>query len=86
MGAIEHRGGFVKLQFVEFIVNGFEETKLSLVSNVILPEGAIFVIVNIWFLYFVIIDKPKESLIGLLTLIVGTAVYFLTNKFSKNEN
>ena len=46
----------------------------------------IFVIVNIWFLYFVIIDKPKESLIGLLTLIVGTAVYFLTNKFSKNEN
>lgn len=42
----------------------------------------LFIIVSVWTLVFVAIDKPFESSISLLILLVGGGIYFLT----KNKN
>ena len=46
---------------------------------------AIFLLLNLWILWFVINDKPKESLAGLAIVIVGLVIYFISKHFSKNE-
>ncbi len=45
----------------------------------------IFLSLTGWTLVYLLIDKPKESLLGLLTVAVGVLVYFLTEKMSMNK-
>jgi APA family basic amino acid/polyamine antiporter len=46
---------------------------------------AIFLLLNLWILWFVVNDKPKESLAGLATVVIGLIIYFISKHFSKNE-
>lgn len=45
----------------------------------------IFLSLTGWTLVYLLIDKPNESLLGLLTVAVGVLVYFLTEKMSVNK-
>ena len=40
----------------------------------------VFLLLSGWTLVYILIDKPKESLYGLLTLLVGLGVYFLARR------
>lgn len=42
----------------------------------------IFLLLNIWILWFAVTGKPYESLAGLGTVAVGLLVYFISNNFS----
>jgi APA family basic amino acid/polyamine antiporter len=44
----------------------------------------IYVGLNLWILWFVISDRPLESLIGLATVIIGFLFYLLTKKYLLN--
>jgi APA family basic amino acid/polyamine antiporter len=46
---------------------------------------AIFLILNCWFMYFVIKGKPQAVAIGLSVLAVGLVVYFVAKFLSKNK-
>ena len=46
---------------------------------------AIFLILNVWFLWFVFTGKPVASMIGLGVVGVGLIVYFIAKFLSKNE-
>ena len=45
----------------------------------------IFLSLTGWTLVYLLIDKPNESLLGLLTVAAGVLVYFLTEKMSVNK-
>lgn len=45
----------------------------------------IFLLLNIWILWFVIKGKPMESLAGLGTVLIGLIVYFISNYYSKKH-
>ncbi|MEO1430150.1 MAG: amino acid permease [Cyanobacteria bacterium J06633_8] len=40
----------------------------------------IFLAISAWMLVFILIDKPKESLTGMATLLIGLIVYFIASK------
>jgi APA family basic amino acid/polyamine antiporter len=40
----------------------------------------LFLLIIVWILWNIIIEKPTESFYGLITVIAGLAIYFLTNK------
>ncbi|UOG75543.1 amino acid permease [Hymenobacter tibetensis] len=40
----------------------------------------IFLLLNAWTLWFIVHDKPMESLYGLLTVLVGLGVYFISRR------
>ena len=42
----------------------------------------IFLSLTGWTLVYLLIDKPKESMLGLLTVAIGVAVYFVSEKMS----
>ena len=44
---------------------------------------AIFLIVNGWMVWYVLLDKPRESLVGLATILSGLVVYFLSGPRKK---
>ena len=46
---------------------------------------AIFLILNVWFLWFVFTGKPVASMIGLGVVGLGLIVYFIAKFLSKNE-
>ena len=46
---------------------------------------AIFLILNVWFLWFVFKGKPVASLVGLGVVALGLVVYFLAKFLSKNK-
>lgn len=46
----------------------------------------IFLSLTGWTLVYLLIDKPKESLLGLLTIAIGVVVYLCTEKLSLNSN
>jgi len=43
----------------------------------------IFIVINLWFLYYVVSSKPFESLIGLVFIVSGVITYFIINAFKK---
>lgn len=43
----------------------------------------IYLVLNIWILWFVIQERPLESLAGLGTMLVGLVVYYISNYYSK---
>ena len=45
----------------------------------------VFLIINSWFLYYVIKSKPQEALIGTLFLLTSIIVYFIMNKFNNSK-
>jgi basic amino acid/polyamine antiporter, APA family len=45
----------------------------------------LFLIIIAWILYSIVMDKPFESLLGLGTVLLGLMVYFLTQKFDRNN-
>jgi len=46
----------------------------------------IFLSLTAWTLVYLLIDKPKESLLGLATVAIGVIVYILSEKLSQNNN
>jgi APA family basic amino acid/polyamine antiporter len=45
----------------------------------------IFILFSIWIFVYLIIDKPLESMIGLLILAIGVLTYFINKKISKSS-
>ena len=43
----------------------------------------IFLIFNLWITIFVIYSRPKESLLGFVTLLIGAIFYYFCNKSNK---
>ncbi|MFN8843174.1 MAG: amino acid permease [Chryseotalea sp.] len=43
---------------------------------------ALFLLANTWITIFVLIDKPKESLIGLTLIVIGFIIFYLNQKMS----
>jgi len=43
---------------------------------------ALFLLANTWITIFVLIDKPKESLIGLTLIVIGFLIFYLNQKMS----
>jgi APA family basic amino acid/polyamine antiporter len=46
----------------------------------------LFLSVILWILYSIILERPLESLYGLLTVASGLVIYFVTNKNQNNTN
>lgn len=46
---------------------------------------AIFIIINIWMCVYLVMDKPIISLVGLGTIVLGLAFYFLAKSRGTNE-
>jgi basic amino acid/polyamine antiporter, APA family len=46
----------------------------------------VFVVINIWFLYYIASNRPYESLIGFSFLLSGIIIYFALKLFSKNKD
>jgi len=46
----------------------------------------VYILVNCWFLYFVIKGKPFESLIGIGIVALGAVAYYLTNHFLSKKD
>ena len=46
----------------------------------------IFLSLTGWTLVYLLIDKPKESLLGLLTIVLGVVVYLISEKLSLHNN
>ncbi len=46
----------------------------------------LFVLVNCWFMYFIVKDKTMEAFIGLGILAVGAVVYLVANNYQKKIN
>ncbi|MES2680448.1 MAG: amino acid permease [Bacteroidota bacterium] len=46
----------------------------------------LFLLITLWILYNIVLDKPVESLYGLLTVAAGLLIYFLTNKKDDKKN
>ncbi|HOZ88284.1 MAG TPA: amino acid permease, partial [Bacteroidia bacterium] len=46
----------------------------------------LFLSITLWILYNIVLDKPVESLYGLLTVAAGLLIYFLTNKKDNKKN
>lgn len=44
-----------------------------------------FILFSLWILGYMLVEKPKESAIGLLFVLSGVATYFLSNKSKKQE-
>ena len=45
----------------------------------------LFILANVWFLYFIIKDKFIDSLIGVGIIAVGAVVYYFANKSSEKQ-
>jgi APA family basic amino acid/polyamine antiporter len=45
----------------------------------------VFILFSLWILGYMLIEKPKESAIGLLFVVSGVATYFLSNKSKKQH-
>lgn len=45
----------------------------------------IFILFSIWVLGYMLVERPKESLIGLLFIFSGAITYFISNRNSKNN-
>lgn len=46
----------------------------------------IFLVISVWTLVFVFIDKPFESMIGVGILVIGSIIYFLSERGNKYNN
>jgi APA family basic amino acid/polyamine antiporter len=45
----------------------------------------VFIFFSIWVLIYLLIDKPVESIIGLIILGVGVVTYFINKKISRSS-
>ena len=45
----------------------------------------IFILFSIWILVYLILDKPLESMIGMLILAIGVLTYFINKRISKSS-
>jgi APA family basic amino acid/polyamine antiporter len=50
-----------------------------------LPQ-VFFILTSIWVLYFLMLDKPKESIFGILSLLLAAITYFVNRRLSNNMN
>lgn len=46
----------------------------------------VFLVIILWTLCFTMLDKPKESIFGLLTVLSGSVIYFINKKYEQNLN
>ena len=46
----------------------------------------IFIILNIWILWYALTNKTAESLTGLGTVVIGLIIYFISKFYSKNKS
>jgi APA family basic amino acid/polyamine antiporter len=63
----------------------FSEIKTSYLTWGYPVTPLIFLIISIWTLVFVFIDKPFESMIGIGILTVGLVIYFLSERRNKTH-
>jgi APA family basic amino acid/polyamine antiporter len=70
------------LTVLGLIVLRFREPKLERPYKVwcypITP--IVFLAITLWMMFFVIRDKPKESLLGLITVLAGLIIYFFAKE------
>ena len=46
----------------------------------------VFLLVNVWILFYTFIEQPLESIIGVSLFLASIALYYLGKKFENNEN
>ena len=46
----------------------------------------VFLLVNVWILFYTFKDQPLESIIGVSLFLASIALYYLGKKFENNEN
>jgi amino acid transporter len=57
--------------------------KLAPVSQAYPLIPVVFIVASIWMLFYTASMRPKESALGLLTIVLGAVLYFL--KFRRNS-
>jgi APA family basic amino acid/polyamine antiporter len=45
----------------------------------------IFIVFNVWIIFFALKNKPTESLLGLCTVVIGLIIFYLSKYFSNNK-
>ena len=46
---------------------------------------AIFLVVNIWVLFYIVVDKPLESVVGIAIVLSGLILYYINQKISPHR-